>query len=118
MKPSQSDRVRIVNPVPGGSAFTSLRAAREFHRRGRAVFEGPSAIRFIDDGIIVQERQMLVDMRRDSEYWGLVAQQRGASPSDVLAFEIRCAAEKPQMAGGPAGFSHLTFIPAIIPGKA
>ena len=104
--------------MPGRSVFTSLRAARGFNRRGRAVFEGPSAIRFIDDGIIVQERQMLVDMRRDSEYWGLVAQQRGASPSDVLAFEIRCAAEKPQMAGGPAGFSHLTFIPAIIPGKA
>jgi len=41
--------VQIVNPAPGGSQYTSQKAAAQFVRRARAVWEAVStSIRFID----------------------------------------------------------------------
>ena len=40
--------VDIENPMPGGNAKTSLKRAKKFERTGRAVFTGPTTIRFLD----------------------------------------------------------------------
>jgi hypothetical protein len=42
-------QVLIVNPLPGQSNFTSIRRAQRYAIKGRAVFVGDSAIKFIDD---------------------------------------------------------------------
>ena len=69
--------VRIVNPIPGRSAFTRRRAAEHFIQRGRAVWTDASkkAIRFLDAAEVVLERQLRVEM--DELYWRSVAIQRG-----------------------------------------
>ena len=71
--------VRIVNPIPGRSAFTHRRAAEHFVQRGRAVWTDSSktAIRFLDAAEVVRDRQLRVEMARDEAYWRSVAIQRG-----------------------------------------
>ena len=71
--------VRIVNPIPGRSAFTHRRAAEHFIQRGRAVWtdSSKSAIRFLEAAEVVLERQLRAEMARDEDYWRSVAIQRG-----------------------------------------
>ena len=40
--------VRIINPVLGGQAGTSLKRAERFVRKGKAIFVDPRTIRFLD----------------------------------------------------------------------
>ena len=86
--------VRIVNPIPGRSAFTHRRAAEHFVQRGRAVWTDSSktAIRFLEAAEVVLERQLRVEMARDEAYWRSVAIQRGG---DEVFFEW-----KPSLSNG------------------
>jgi hypothetical protein len=45
---AREERVKIENPVYAGNDSTSLKRAQRFVRSGRAVFTGPSTIRFLD----------------------------------------------------------------------
>ena len=69
--------IRIVNPVPGGSVFTSNRAAKNLVNRGRAHFLDDGSLRFLDDGEITLGQQVAMRIRRDEQYWADVARQRG-----------------------------------------
>jgi hypothetical protein len=40
--------VQILNPLPGGAHYTTLKSARQFVRRGLAVFESADAICFLN----------------------------------------------------------------------
>jgi len=49
MSKNRRNTVEILNPLPGGAHYTSSKAARQFVRRGLAVFEAvDEAIRFLD----------------------------------------------------------------------
>ena len=113
MKSSQPARIRIENPVAGGSAFTSLRKAQEYRDRGRAVFVGNGdRIRFLDDSEAVLNRQARKDMLSDEAYWHAVASGRGGSP-DRLRFLMVRSANRPTMPGGPEGLAITALIPVI-----
>jgi hypothetical protein len=43
----RASKVKIENPIPGESEYTSLNRARRFVGSGRAVFTGAQAIRFV-----------------------------------------------------------------------
>ncbi len=45
--------VRIDNPLPGGSSYTSAKNALRFIRREMAEFSGPASIRFIERDVRV-----------------------------------------------------------------
>lgn len=44
----RQNTVLILNPAPGGAAYTTRKAALQFVRRGMAVFDSQGAIRFLD----------------------------------------------------------------------
>ena len=71
--------IRIVNPIPGSSAFTNRNAAQRSIDRGRAkwVDAEKTAIRFLDEGEVVLRRQVRSEMAREAAYWREVAVQRG-----------------------------------------
>jgi len=94
--------------------FTSLRKAREYRDRGRAVFLGDGmSIRFLDSAEVLQNRQVRVDLRHDEQYWDEVAQQRGGT-ADHLHYIIRKSSNRPTMPGGPAGAAIMEFIPVMV----
>jgi hypothetical protein len=54
MSKLRRNTVQILNPLPGGVPYTTRKSARQFVRRGLAVFErGEDTIRFLD-----QDRRM------------------------------------------------------------
>ncbi len=113
LKNPRDNRIRIVNPVAGGSAFTSLRKAQEYRDRGRAVFVGDgSSIRFLDSAESVAIRQARKERLDDEAYWEAIARQLGGSV-DQLRFIIKRSATPPTMPGGPEGAAIMAFIPVI-----
>jgi hypothetical protein len=58
--------VSILNPMPGGVRYTSLKSAKRYVDRGRAVWVGSSAIRFDHS---TQQRDMAEALRRMRQPW-------------------------------------------------
>lgn len=71
--------VRIENPLPGGSSYTSPKNALRFIAREMAEFTGPCSIRFLDrdirvERVIAAERRLIL---RDEADDRMVAERMG-----------------------------------------
>jgi hypothetical protein len=68
MSKTRRNTVQILNPLPGGTSYTTRKSALHFVRRGLAAFEaGGGAIRFLDQGRRIRTSE--VSDRIGGEFW-------------------------------------------------
>jgi hypothetical protein len=76
MSKIRRNTIQVINPLPGGSPYTTRKSADAFVRRGLVVFEaGDGAIRFLD-----QDRRIIRGEGRDrsgGEYFWRVGKTAG-----------------------------------------
>jgi len=95
----RSKTVQIINPLPGGSSFTSYKRALQFVRRGLATFEAQeAAIRFTDQSLCRQDGS---PGRAFHGVWGLLVEWRRSSDQRIIhrgeAQKLKsCAPDRPQ----------------------
>jgi hypothetical protein len=89
MSKTRTNTVRIINPLPGGSKYTSHKCALQFVRRGLAVFEADySAIRFLNQDHRINRARR--SDRNGGHFWwrigttGGVAQRIGSIVYPIL----------------------------------
>jgi hypothetical protein len=85
-------KIKIANPIIGGSNFTSIKKAQEYCLSGAAYFTSAGELRFypaIQSRIVIQSAVSLIDCRPGMIYWN-GARSKYVAGVDVAMYPPCC----------------------------